>query len=125
MGLMDIAKASVKRITSDPDGWATPATFTTQDGLIKVTVNVIHRKVYMSMDTEGQYVNAKKAYVSVAESVLTDAGFPTRGVDNKCTMINCLVDANDSTGAVAHYIIREQYPDERLGLLVCILGDLQ
>ncbi len=125
MGLMDTAKAAIKRITSDLNGFARSLSFVSGDGLSTATISGLHSKIHMATDTEGNNVNSKKAYVSFSESLLTDVGYPTRDANNEFAMKGHLVTVIDSTGNSVQYVIREIFPDEAVGLMVCILGDYQ
>jgi hypothetical protein len=37
--------------------------------------------------------------------------------------LNHLVNVKDSTGNLRNYVIMENFPDETLGMITCILGD--
>jgi hypothetical protein len=125
MGLLDQAQFDIKRITTDLNGFARTMTFLAPDNLQKATINGIHSKVHVSVDTEGNEVNAKKAHISFNESLLTDQGYTTRDSNGKCTLKDHKVSVIDSTGIEYQYIIRQVYPDETVGLIVCLLGDFE
>jgi len=78
---------------------------------------------HLSFDPQtGRAVNSKNAHCSFAESLLTDAGYTVR-VLNEVSMKNHKVRFKDSAGITRNYKINETFPDETLGLIVCILGD--
>jgi len=125
MGMLEQAQADIKRIRTDPNGFTRPMNFISKDGISLATIRGMHAKIHMAIDTEGQNVNSKKATVSISESSLTDLGYPTRNANGECSLKDDKVDVVDSTGILCHYIIREIFPDETIGLVVCVLGDLE
>ena len=78
MGLMERAKEDIKRITSDLNGFAKSLLFVSKDGTQSATINGIHTKINLAVDTEGNNVNSKKSHISFSESLLTDQGYTTR-----------------------------------------------
>ena len=77
---------------------------------------------HLSYDPQtGRAINSKQAHCSFAESLLTD--YPVR-LNGEVRMKNHKVSFADSSGAVRNYKINETFPDETLGLIVCILGEL-
>lgn len=127
MGLLDIARQDVLNITTNTDEWAVPMTFTTPDQATTVSINGLHTKhlLEVKMDTQ-ERVNSKKSSVSVSEADLVATGYPVRDMNtNEVALLGHLVSVKDSTGRVWNYIVNQNYPDETLGLIVCILGDTQ
>ncbi len=141
MTLYDVAKADVERITSGPE-WGADITFavpgsgggvfdmtfdqTFRNAVITAQVKGIHVKHHLSFDSEtGKSVNGKRAHVSVSEKFLVDAGYPVRNSKLQVEMEDHLVKVIDSTGVLFTYVIRETFADERVGLIVCILGDFK
>ena len=125
MGMLEQAQADIKRIRTDPNGFNRLITFISKDGVSTTKVRGMHSKINMAVDTEGQNVNSKKATVSISESSLTDFGYPTRDQKGECILKDDKIDVVDSTGVLCHYIIREVFPDETVGLIVCVLGDFE
>lgn len=121
---MEQAKQDIKRITSDLTGFAVPITFTDPLGY-SVIVNGIHTKIRLVITTEGDSVNSKRPYVSVSEDNLLAAGYNVRNLNREVALVNHMVQVADSSGNVCSYIIREVWPDERVGLLVCFLSDFE
>ena len=68
-------------------------------------------------------MNSKHATFAVHEKELTDESYPVRNSDGDVDLLNNLVVTADSSGDNKNYIIREQYPDELLGLIILVLGD--
>lgn len=125
MGMLEQAQADIKRIRTDPAGFTRSMNFISKDGINSVYIRGMHSKIHMAVDTEGQNVNSKKATASISESSLTDLGYPTRDAKGECSLKDDKVDVVDSTGVLCHYIIREVFPDETVGLIVCVLGDFE
>lgn len=124
MGMIDQAITDIQRITSDASGFGVSLAFVDPDG-DTATINGLHAKIHMAMDTEGNTVNSKKAHISFSEAELNAQGYVIRNAARECSMKDHKVTVSDSTGQSWQYIIREVYPDETVGLIVCILGDFE
>lgn len=124
MSLLDQIRLDIEQITSNDQEFAVSATFTDLSGGT-ATINVIHSKHHMAQDTQGIRVNSKNAHISFAENNLTADGYTVRNAAGEVAMINHRVTVKDSTGIDKDYVIREAYPDEMVGLIVCILGDYE
>lgn len=120
MGLIDQAKKDIKDITSNTDEWGVSITFTAPTGEI-ATVNGLHSKHHMNIDTEGNMISGKNAHISVSEALLTAKNYPVRKA-GEVNLKNHKVSVKDSTGISKNYVIREWFPDETIGLITCILG---
>jgi hypothetical protein len=125
MGMLERAQADIKRISGDSTGFTEQLTFTTPDGLTTAVIYGIPNKIHLGINTEGEQMNSRKSSVSISESNLTDLGYPTRDADNICSLKNHKVTLIDSTGLAAQYIIREVFPDESVGMIVCMLGSYE
>lgn len=122
MSLLDQAKADIEQITTNTDEWARTMVFTAPDSST-AQVRGTHAKHHLSVDSDGVPVNSRNAHVSVAEQEFIDAGYTIRNSEGKVSLKDHTVTVKDSTGNDVTYIIREWYPDETIGLIVCILGD--
>jgi hypothetical protein len=123
MGLLEQARQDIKQVTTDKDsGFAVDITLTAPDNTT-VTVQGLHTKHHMALDEQGQRVNSKNASISIAEDLLAD--YPVRGGDGEVYMQGHLAAVKDSTGTICHYMVRQWFPDETLGLLVLILSDYE
>jgi hypothetical protein len=122
MGLMDQAKADIKQITSNAEEFGKEITLTAPDDSV-ATVIGLHTKHHLGVDTDGNRINTKNAHISVSESLLTDQSYPVRGSDGEVSLKNHKVSVSDSTGTFCTYRIKETYPNESTGLIVCILSD--
>ena len=128
MGIMDLIKKDIRIITTAGSDFATPLLFTAPGGE-EVTVNGLATKHHLSQDTDGQPVNGKNAHCSFSEAALraANANYPLRRSNNtgEVDMQGHKVQWTDSANRVCRYVIEEWYPDETVGLIVCILGDIQ
>lgn len=125
MGMIETAQAAVKRIRTDPNGFTKSIQFTAADGITTATIRGMSAVIHLGVDNQGEFVNTRKAHISFSESSLSDTGFPVRDQTNTIILKGNRVGVIDSTGVVEQYVIREIYPDEALGLLVCMLGDFE
>lgn len=122
MGLIAQAKADWQAITSNTDEWGVSMTLLAPTSET-ATIKGLHTKHHLGIDTEGRPVNTKNAHVSFSEKLLTDAGYPVRNAAGEVYLKDHRVTVKDSTGNDAIYVIRQWFPDETIGVIVCILDD--
>lgn len=120
MSILDRAKADIKKITGNSNEFARVMTFVAPDEST-ITTKGLHSKHHVGIDNEGNLVNSKTAYVSVSEENLT--GYPVRNAAGEVYLKFHKVTVKDSTGTEKTYQISEWFPDETIGLIVCILQD--
>jgi hypothetical protein len=125
MGLLEDIKEDLVDITSDSDGFGVELVFTNPAGDATATINGLHTKHHISLDETGRPVNSKNAHISFVESLLIAEDYTIRSASGEVNLKGHKVSVVDSTGDVKHYMIREWFPDEKLGLIVCILGDFE
>lgn len=82
-------------------------------------------KHHINFDSDGNPINSKNVHICIDESVLVANGYPVRNEKGEIFLKNHQVSFSDSSGIVKTYVVRENFPDETLGLIVCILGDLK
>jgi len=125
MGLTELSISHAKTFTTDSNHWGVEMTFTAPTAET-VTFNGLHVRHNTRYDQEsGALVSGRNASVTVSESELTDASYPVRDADDDVSLLNHRVSVADSTTTVREYVIREWFPDEKLGIIVCILGDFE
>ena len=125
MGLLEQAQFDIKRITSSQSGFTKSVTFISKDNLQTATIFTLFSKVHLWSDTDGNAVNTKKGHISFAESLLTDLGYTTRNATGQCILKDHTVKVNDSTGKQTQHVIKEVFPDETIGLIVCLLSEYE
>ncbi len=103
-------------------GFEEDITLTTPNGLTVLNLKGLATKHWINFDTDGAPVNSKNAHITISESDLVTANYPVRSGD-EVFLRNHKVSVKDSTGSSKEYVIKEWYPNETLGLIVCILGD--
>ncbi len=124
MSLVDQAKKDWQQITTDNvNGFGTPITLTAPD---TTTLDIVGlaTKHHIGIDDDGNVVNTKNAHISFSEKQLIDGGYPTRDADGEVSLFGHKATWIDSTGTTITYVIREFFPDETIGVILCILGDL-
>jgi hypothetical protein len=124
VGLIEQIKKDVEQITSNSNDWAVSISFVAPKGEM-ATINGLHTKHHLGVDTDGNMVNSKKAHVSFSEKFLTDAGYPVRNAKQEVDLKGHLVSVKDSTGIVKQYVMLSWFPDETIGLIACILEDYE
>ncbi len=124
MGLNEQVMADIAQITGNLDEWGCELTFETPgpSGVAYPPVVGLHSKHHTTFNTDGVAVNGRKAHVSVSESFLIAIDYPLRNTDGDVSLADHKVTVKDSTGIAKKYVISEWFPDERVGLIVCILG---
>lgn len=127
MSLTDQAIQDMKDITGNGDDFGVSFQLMSPDGAIAV-VKGFHVKIHQAIDEIGLTVNSKKASIAFSEGNLP-IGYVIRITDTDHHMIGEVnlkgfrIDIADSTGVVKKYKAQQWFPDEKLGLIVVILGD--
>lgn len=93
------------------------------DNTITVSTTGFRTKHWINFDNEGNSTDTKNAHVCVSESDLVLKGITVRNSIQEVALKNYFVQVKDNTGIVKKYVVRRNYPDETLGLIVLILGD--
>ena len=123
MGLIDQANIDIQKITSNLGEFGVPITFTSKKYGTVVTINGLHNKIHLNVDTEGNVVYSKNATIAVSEKLLNSVGYVTRNSALEVDMNNDRMSVKDSTGIIKNYIVKAKMPDETVGLLIFILED--
>ena len=122
MSTLDRAKAAVKRITSNTDGFAVNVVLTTPTSS---TINItgITSKIHLGVDTDGNVASSRKVHLSFAESQITDMGLSIRNAKGDVDLRKYIFAIPDSNGVVKKYSLAVNIPDETIGLITVILED--
>jgi len=120
--ILDIARRDAQRYVTT-GGFADEITLTTPSNDKTITISGLASKHFINFDSDGNSINSKNAHITISETVLKDNSYPVRNARDEVTLIKHKVAVKDSTGDVKNYVILENFPDETLGLIVCILGD--
>ncbi len=122
MGLVEQARKDAAQYTSDPNGFGVSIQFTAPTGEVE-TVNGLHKRHHLGINpATGEAKNTEQASVTVSEQFLTDLNYPVRNAEGDVDLQKHLVEVADSTGETIKYVIEQWFPDETVGLIVCILG---
>lgn len=125
MGLVEQAILDAKAITSDAiNGFGLAIQFIAPDDTT-VTINGLATKHHLRMDLDGKLVNSKDASIAVSEQLLVDAGYPVRNSSGEVYLKDHKVKWTDSSNQLCEYSIYQWFPDEAIGLIVCILEDYE
>lgn len=124
--LFDIIKRDAKHIINK-GGYHIDIQMTTKDGDKTVNITGWAVKVSGSFDSDGNQVNTKNVHVTIDEDALIKLGYPVRTNKKKgiaeVDLVGHKVCFKDSTGELKNYQVRENIPDENLGLITLWLGD--
>jgi hypothetical protein len=123
--LFNIIKRDAKFIVNN-GGYQVDISITTKDKSQTVDITGWAVKVVGFFDTDGNQVNAKNVHCTIDEQTLIDLGYPVRssrkGIE-EVDLIGHFVSFKDSSGQLKNYMVRENLPDENLGLITIWLGD--
>ena len=123
MSLTDRAKTDWQRHTTNNNEWGVSISLETPDSSSQIDITGLATKHHIGIDTDGNLVNTKNAHISFSEQPLIDAAFAIRNADGEVDLEGFIVIWKDSTGGDKKYVINEWFPDETVGVIVCILGD--
>lgn len=119
--LLNKARRDAKRFIKGD--FSDDITLSTPDNSLVIQTEGLNSKHHINFDSDGLPINSKNAHVCLDEQDLVDKNYPVRNSNQEIAMLNHLVTVPDSTGINKNYVIQEHFPDETLGLIVCILGD--
>lgn len=128
MNMMDIARRDARTfVTSKSGGFAVDAVLIDTNDT-QASLPMLHSSTYITYNEDrAAMVNMKGAHLCFSEAELKEIA-PTYVLRNtigevEMTGHKCVV--KDSTGEVKTYQVKEHWPDETLGLIVCILGQFE
>lgn len=126
MSILDLARKDWQSITSDLAGFGVSLDLEAPNAET-VTVVGLATKHHIGIDTDGNLVNTKNAHCSFSEALLLEnnPSYPLRGTDGEVALQGHKLTYADSTGGNKVYVIREWFPDETVGMVVCILEDFE
>lgn len=122
--LFDIVKRDAKSFINS-GGYQIDIRLISKDGLKTINISGWAVKHFGSFDSDGNQVNTKNVHVTIDEDILKGLGYPVRNSKNEISLLQHKVSFKDSSGDLKDYIVRENFPDENLGLILLILGDYQ
>lgn len=120
--ILEAAKADAKKYVTS-GGVEEDITISTPAGDISLQIRGLATKHHINFTSDGLPVNSKNAHVCIDEQVLSDANYPVRNNNQEISLKKHRISFPDSSGVVKNYIIKEHFPDETFGLIVCILED--
>lgn len=120
--LFNLVKRDAKRFIN-AGGYEVEITLITPDNSQTINITGWAVKHFNSFDSDGNQVNTKNVRATIDESVLVSLGYPVRNPKGEIRLVDHKVSFIDSSGILRNYIVRENLPDENLGLIVLIMGD--
>jgi hypothetical protein len=118
MSLFDDARSDALDMLADMD----PVELKTPDGDVAVTVPAMGVRHHMKMADSGNITNSLVARITVHEDALLAAGYTVRNTKGEVALVNHKVTWTDNRNVTATYIVREQWPNDELGVILLILG---
>ena len=121
--ILDFARRDMQNITMNSNsGFAIEVIFKHKTTNQEITVKGIHGKHHLSIDTDGNAVNGRKAHVNVAEIQFIDAEYQIRNSKGIVQAKDHIIKCKDANGVLCTYTIDQYFPDETLGNILFILG---
>ena len=120
--LFNIIKRDAKRAINS-GGYQVDIEIKTPDNSKTINITGWAVKHFASFDSDGNQVNTKVVRATIDEAVLVSLNYPVRNAKKEVRLIYHKVSFVDSSGELKHYTVRENFPDENLGLIVLLLGD--
>lgn len=122
MNIQDRARKAVKRITGNINGAGVAMTLILPDDSSFDIVGT-NTKHHLAVDQEtGELTSSMTASISFSEDTTKDAGCNIRNAAGKVDLTGWSVKFIDTTDVLSRYSIEKWFPDEKMGLIVCILG---
>lgn len=120
--LFDLVKRDAKRYVN-AGGYQLDITMYTPDKSKTIDITGWAVKHVNMFDSDGNQVITKIARITVDEDVLVAKGITVRNAKGEIALLNYKVKFIDSSGELRSYNVREQLPDQNLGLIMLILED--
>lgn len=121
--LQQIRKDARRYATSS--GWEEDIQLSTPDQSLSVPLKGWHTKHKINQDTDGGIVASTNVHILLAEDDLIAVSYPYRNSRNQVIELKeHKVAAKNNAGQIIDYVIKESHPSESLGLIVCILSEM-
>ena len=121
--ILQLARKDAKNFVT-AGGFEENINLQTPSGDLNVDVTGFATKHHINFDSDGLPINTKNVHICISESDLTALGYPVRNAKQEVDLLNHIIVFADSTGTYRTYKVNEQFPDEALGLINCILSVL-
>lgn len=122
--LFDIVKRDAKRFVTS-GGYQVDITISNPDRSKTENITgwaVVHA---ISFDSDGNQVNTKISRATIDEELLVQKGFTVRNAKGEVALLKFKVSFKDSSGEMRYFNVRENLPDQNLGLIMLILEDFK
>jgi hypothetical protein len=148
MNLIDLVNKIVQSTleNNSPTGWGTIIIISLKDGSQPYSFSGLAIKHFTKTNNFGEIINTKQAHINFSENslyvylldefenniidefgnnIILDSSFLVRNNEGEIALLECRVAWKDSSGRMLNYSIEQQFPDETIGMITCILGDLK
>jgi len=124
MGLLDFARSDWNKIVSSRRDFGVEITIVNPATSETATFTGTHTKHWFRVDFEsGALVNSRNAHIAIPERELIAEYYPVRNAAGEVAIKCHIIYVKDSTGITKSYKIDQQFPDETVGVIVCLLVD--
>ena len=98
-------------------------TISTPSKSFSVQINALVSKHKITISpSNGLPVNSDNIHCSFIEQNLIDLEFPVRNAKNEVNLLKHIISFVDSNEILGEYVINETWPDNKLGIIVCMLA---
>lgn len=122
--ILELARRDAKNYVKS-GGFEETISLSNPDGSASISLTGFATKHHINFDSDGLPINSKNAHVTIDENYLLDNDYPVRNSKGEVSLMKHRISVPDSTGVVRNYVVKENFPDETLGLIVLILGDFK
>lgn len=122
MNLIDRAKQDWQKFTSSASGFGRTLTLIAPN-TTEIEIIGLATKHHLGIDEDGNAISTKQVHVSFSEKLATDLSYPIRNANGEVDIIGHTIKTNNANGLEITYVVQEAFPDETIGVIVCILGE--
>lgn len=124
MGLIEQIRKDIIQYTNNSTDFAVNLVFVSPEN-VELETTGYHTRHHLSIDTDGNLINSRKAHISIAEKNFIDAGYSIRNAKNDVTFTGHFVKVINSTSVEVKYIVNQAFPNETIGLITLILSQVK
>lgn len=119
MRILNLARSHARRFTNN-GGFEVAAMLSSPSFTTPLELQVLYSRHHLAYNTDGQAVDDAQVSVSIAEADLLAGNYPYQSNGDIMLRDHKIV-LSDTTGEKT-YIIDRAFPDQTLGLILCILS---
>ena len=119
--LLDAARKDSKRYVK-AGGFEVDLRITNKDKSWFLDIKGFYTNHHINFDSDGTPINSKNVHICIDKEDLINDNYPLVNPRGDVDLINHLVTVKEGS-AELDFIVKEQFPNETLGLIVCVLSE--